>query len=706
MMTKFEMKAGAAVFAAMLLFLLLAASPAAAQTVAIGTVTSEVDLNRAGSVTAKVARTASPDTLGAVDKFLHGAVRLVPGQGGAGPTVAIDWHSLSSEPGGADAVQLAPPMASEIAPNGTKIAGGQEMPVAGDAAALIRAARTIAETRAAAEAPAEDNEDADEPNVTAADDGVTTGGAGAPLETDEAQLPTIQGVTATETVETVVATDAYGETTEGCKPELSEDETYVTIMKAPTTNGVKDGDCAESLETAGVQETYIGCGYDTTSSETTAYAKKRRYYVYGGSTTDIDTECVADEERSFAIFETPDGCQVFPDLEAGVARQHTARVFVGRENERVTVDGCAAREGGTEYPIEFELCSYRDDFPNKVTFETHIAKYQGPDGLKRNIGNCTDTGITYAHFEDTSVCEPLLDLTNNKLFEQYRIRIDLPNGISYRTPSCKPFAAALTNLQETQAGCETFHQDYAGYSLGGKRIIRQDNQAQVRGCQVADLRYDHVYIPEGWVYDDANLQAFPKDATYIDLPQPAGRTLVAAGVVRDQAAPVAYAFVRAYSENGGTEYVEDSCDKYIKQNKMEEWRRPDNSIFKVQNGFNAPLGPTNGCVLTVSTSWPRKEPATSHHLRVQDNTCGVYPHSDGEEPNPRPSFYASAEYIGTKTLTRGDGVVFTFNATMGLSNCSKYCQQGAGSINAGNKCPTSMTNAATINGWRNTLGWW
>lgn len=694
---------GGVMIAAAAILIVVTAAPAGAQTVAIGTFTSDVDLNRGGNVTARVARTANPDTQGAIDKFLHGAVRVTAAHGGS-PTVAIDWHSLSSDPAGADAVQLAPAMSSLQAATGATLKSGQEIPVAGDAAALIRAARSIVETQAAAADTNADDEEAETPAVTAADGSVTTGGAGAPLETEEAKLPTIQGVTATETVESVVQSDVYGETTEGCTPELSEDETYVTILKAATTNGKKTGDCEASLETATVQETFIGCGYDTATSDTTAYATKRRYYVYGGSTTDIDTECVVDDETSFAIVESPDGCQIVPDLELGTAKQHTARVFIGRQNERVTVDGCAAREGGTEFPITFELCSYRDDFPNKLTYETHIAKYQGPDGLKRNIGNCTDTGKTYAHFEDTSVCEPLLDLTANKLFEQFRIRIDLPNGISYRTPSCKPFPSALTNLLETQAGCETFHQDYAGYSLGGKRIIRQDNQAQVRGCQVADLRYEHVYVPEGWLYDDVNLSAKPKDATYIDLPQPAGRTLVAAAVVRDGVAGVPYVFQRSFSQDGNQEYVPDSCDRYLQQKKMMEYKRPDGTRYVVQDGFNDPIGPTWDCRYEVSSTWTRNAPSSMPHAYSEDGTCGRY--WDGERWINRGVHKASSSYLGVRKTIRGDGLVIAEQQGQGsYSNCSVHCGITLRQWSGANNCPATVTSHSLIGPWMTNLGW-
>lgn len=249
----------------------------------------------------------------------------------------------------------------------------------------------------------------------------------------------------------MVNTDAYGETAEGCTPVLSDDESHVTIYKAPTKNGIVDGECEATLDTAAVDATYIGCGYDVDQENRKAYAMKRRFYVWGGNTTDVDTECKRDEEKSFQITETADGCRITPFLETLEAIQETRLIYIGRENEVQTVagEGCKVREGGKRFPITQELCSLRDEFDEKRSYERKIATYIAEDGLKRNVGNCTDTGTYYVHHEDTSVCDPLPDYANSKLYKQFRIRIDLPTGPEFRTPTCKPFAEALTDLVET-----------------------------------------------------------------------------------------------------------------------------------------------------------------------------------------------------------------------------------------------------------------
>jgi hypothetical protein len=679
-----------------LTFALLIVFKASAQTVAIGELTGPVDLSDPANITARISRLAGDTGREAIDKYLQGTVQIVPGVDGQGPQAAIEWFGLSSGAGGGDTIALSPPMTTMHQPESATLPGGLEMDVAGDIEALVRAARTVAENAVPGEQT--ETEQSDENSDSNSDSSVANAGAGTPLETDEAQLPTIQGVTDTETVESVVNNDVFGETAAGCLAVLADDEQSMIIYKAPTTNGVASGECAPSSDRPAIQSTHVGCSYDTTSVSGKAYAKKRRYYVYAGSTTDVDTTCITDDSVGYLIVETIDECSVHPNLQTMTAKQYTRLVFTGRENETVMISTCAARNGDS-FAINKQLCSYRDDFNAKRTFETDISTYVGSDGLKRNIGNCTDTGNFYTHNFDTSVCGQLADFTNNKLYDQYRIRIDLPTGPSFRTPTCKPFAEELTALQETQSGCESFHRDYAGFSLGGKRIVRTDNQQQIRECREADVNYPHVYVAEGWVRDDANVRATAKDATYIDLPQPAGRTLIAAAVIRAGTQPTNYVFERAYSETGNDDYVENSCNKYILQNKMEDWRRPDASLFKRQNGFNTPVGPTNACTLQVTASWPRISAQTLHLGGGPGAGCS----NNGSADNP---VHADAVYEGSKTLTREDNVtISTTTVQKTLEGCSTYCRPSGGGYSGASFCPTSQSGSQVIT-WRNELGWW
>lgn len=664
----------------LVLFALVSPSMTVAQTIAVSEIEAPVDLNNPGNVTAKITRLSVEEAQGAIEKYLQGTIVLNERQGGE-PAVTIEWFGLSSDAGGADTISLGPPLETAHEVTDLVIEKGTEVAVSGDTAALIRAAITLSQNEETPEVASEETSDGTSVSSTGT---ATQAGSGAAIDTTEAELPEMQAVTETETVETIVNNDVYGTTTDGCTPEISEDETTMHILERSTTNGEPTGECEQGLETATIKTTYIGCGYEIDLANNKAYAQSRRYYVYGGNSTDIDTVCETDTETAYTILETDKGCKVVPDLrpEYMVAKQFTALYFNGRENEPNDVEGCAARNG-LEFPITLKLCGLRDDFDEKRSYEQVIATYRGEDGLSRNIGSCTDTTKFYVHHFDTSVCQPFADFTSNKLFEQYRVRIDISPSAGFerfRTPTCKPFSDALTDLQETQAGCESFHKNYDGYSRGGKRIIRKDNGMQVRECREADINYPHIYEPEGWVADDANLQAKPKHATYIMLPHPAGKTLVAAAVVRDGATEQTYTLVGTHAEDGGTEFVEGSCDKYLKQKKMETWRRPDGSMYVKQNGFGSSIGPSYACTAQISQTWNKV--ANGGTTR----TCNGYYHYTDDGRNRSDctgwTYTCSATYQGTRKLVREDG------ATVLETQHQHGYSGGVTSINA--VCPNTV----------------
>lgn len=632
---------------------------AQAQTIAVVVTQSEIDLSKPGQVIAKVKRLASDTANDSLDKFVHGEIKIEPGSNGA-PQVVVSWTALSSDPGGSDAVALAPPLQTKQAAGQTKLQPGSTMAVTGDVNVLIRGSRTIAQN---SEVPQSDDTQS---TAESSSDGSGSGGSstsdaglGASLDRTQAELPEMQAVTATETVETIVNNDVYGSTADGCTPEMSEDGTEMHILVRPTKNGEANGECAVGVETAKIDFTYVGCGYekDVSPDVMGAYAQRRSYYVYGGTSTPVDTECTSVTDIAYTITETEKGCKIVSDLSPGVmqAKQFTALVFTGRENEIVPVEDCKERNG-REFQIKAALCGLRDDFTAKRTFEQDIATYVGQDGLKRNIGDCTDTTRYYVHDFDTSICEPFADYTTNNLYEQYRVKIDIDPAKGFdefRTNTCKPFDTALTGLQETQAGCESLHFDYVGQSLGAKRIIRKDTGALVRECRESDISYSHYYLPEGWVRDDANLQSIPQEATYIDLPHPAGKTLVAAGVVLEGAEPVPYTLQGSVSENGGTEFIPNSCDKYLKQKKMESWTRPDGSIFVTQNGFNPSIGPSYACISQIDQTWAKvSDQGTSS---VCSRTVVVS--DDGRESRDCVAWAHTcrATYQGSRKLIREDG---------------------------------------------------
>lgn len=682
---------------ALLACLVLPVSGALAQTIAVVEIEGEVDLGKPGQVTAKVKRLASDEASGSLDKFVHGQVTVKPADDGSAQVV-VSWTALSSDSSGSDAVSLAPPLETKQVADQVKLPSGASMSVSGDVNALIRGSRTIEENAQVPE-EGEGEEAAEAGTGGSSGSSEQSAGLGSSIDRTEAELPQMQAVTETEQVETIVQADVYGTTTDGCEPELATDGTKVLIFEKPIKNGISDGECAAGIETSPVESTYVGCGYDVRLGVTPpiAVATHRRFYTWGANTTSLDTECSPDETKTYIINKTEDGCKVVPDMATLKAVQFEQLTYEGRQNDKQSIpgEGCQAR-GGKEFPIKVALCGLHDDFDAKKTFEMESASYVGDDKLRRNIGDCTTTTRYYVHKEDTSVCNVLPDLDAGKLYEQYRIKINIAVGLGYnpfRTNTCKPFTQALTDIQETAAGCESVHFDYAGYSRGAKRLIRKDTGANVRDCLEADINYPHQYQAEGWLAEDAKLIGTPKEVSYINLPSPAGKTIISAAIVRPGAVAKAYTLAGLSFENGVTEFVGSGCDKYTKQNKMEHWLRPDGTTFKRQNGFGASLGPTFGCNSTVSQF--RLTRSSFVINRVGNYSC--YEENGSQRPI---TIVSTGSYVADRTLTRSDGV-FVSKTPGGISyTCGTKPPSCHGSHPVA--CPATLSPTGSLT---SQLGW-
>jgi hypothetical protein len=354
------------------------------------------------------------------------------------------------------------------------------------------------------------------------------------------------------------------------------------------------------------------------------------------------------------------------------------------------VGDCAARTG-EQFPMVLQECeSMRDDFAAGVTWARERPMYELPDGRMQAAGECADSEDFFVHQKDYSVCDAMPDYDENKLYQQYRIKIAVTGAQEYRTAVCQPDTEAIANLEETGTGCESFHNDYDGFSLGGVRIVRTDTGDVVRGCAEGAIRYEHQREAQGWQADDSNLQAFPLEALYITLPQPAGKTYVEQAVLRDDAQPEGYSLLRSFLRNTDVEYVEDSCIGYQNRDTIQVYERPDGTEYEHNAGAATPLNLGDTCYSVVS-GWT---------LASNGNTgfggeCGQ---SSSWHYN-----YRSGTYQATRQRIRPDGVtVATETAQKGVSNCAQICTTNYYQFPG---CPSEWTNTSDINAWRSDLGW-
>ena len=653
----------------------------------------DVDLSQPGTVRGRISRVGNQSAKSAVGKYLEGSVQII--QNGA----RINWQTMTKSPGSQDAMPVAGLSSVAQTGNAARISSGSRLLVSGNPAALIRAAGQLGGDEETTEEKAEDGSAAQSRDSS----GLETSSIGGGNETKENSLANPPQLQLPETTaETVtVATDAYGTTTDGCEPVLSDDETKIIIMQAPTKNGEATGPCVESLETAEIKTSYVGCEYDVREDELTAYAEARRYYTYGANTTYLDDDCEPDEEMSFEIFESPDGCQVVASVADGFAQQYTKLVFLGRRNEMNLVGDCAARTGEQFAMIMQECEAMRDDFAAGVTWVRERPMYELPDGRLQAAGECADAEEFFVHQKDYSVCDAMPDYEENKLYPQYRIRIAVTGSQEYRTAVCQPDTQAIANLEETGTGCESFHNDYDGYSLGGVRIVRTDTGSVIRECAEGAVRYEHQREAQGWQRDDANLQAFPAEAVYITLPQPAGKTYIEQAVVRGDAEPQAYSLVRTYLKNTDVEYVSGSCDAYQNRDTIQVYERPDGTEYEHNAGAASPLGPNNACSVQNSAF---SYTGTGSSRAIGGYTCDCRTHCGGEDGSCSTSCHnrpygAFGQFAATHALIREDGATIDTDSATREYQCGTGC--GGASLS---QCPSQVPNL-TAEQFYIELGW-
>jgi len=565
-------------------------------------IVGDVDLSKGGTIRGVVSRVVAEDAQSAVGKFLEGEMKVSGSAGNV--SIQVQWSALKSSPGGSE-TSPTPGLVSTFKPGkGNRLASGSRLVVAGESAALIRAAGQIGDSAVPPQsAEGEEAEKEGEPTGrdSAGIESGTVGGGNESKSNELADPPAISVAPTPKTVETIVNNDVFGVTTEGCEPLLDVDRNVVVVLEASTKNGVKTSECAPGLTELPVKKSFAGCLYDTDLDAKKAFAMSRRYFTSGTATTFLDENCVRDAELEFQITESAVGCPLVPSLATLKAAQHTKLTFLGRQNEPVETAACAVREGDV-FTISFDedSCGFRDDFEGSKTFRQHRAVYTDKDGLVKPVTECQDTPEFFAHIKDTTVCEPFPDFTGNKLFPQFRIRIAISGADAFRTPSCQPDTTAIADLVATPEGCEAFHEDFDGFSLGGKRIVRSDNNEQVRACQAADIQFPHQREAQGFLYDDAGLTATPKEALFIELPQPAGKTFIEQAVVRTDAIPVAYILKSTFIRNDSVDYVDGACEKFQNRSNIKVWTRPDATEFEQVADPASALGPLPACAAPVS----------------------------------------------------------------------------------------------------------
>ena len=200
----------------------------------------------------------------------------------------------------------------------------------------------------------------------------------------------------------------------------------------------------------------------------------------------------------------------------------------------------------------------------------------------------------------------------------------------------------------------------------------------VTQCQQSETTYAHQVETAGWEPHDDQLFAYQKSTIYIMAPS--GRYNVVTSEVVDGTPQMAYTFESDGSQASGEYYYED-CSRFERVNTVENYKRPDGTIYPKPIGEGTPIGPVHACQNVIAASWPKASQSSQVESKAWLQPCPDPNALFSGKPNSR---YYNATWSATMKLVREDGEI--------VSTASKtYSAQCGGAIG------TSQSGATT--GW-------
>jgi hypothetical protein len=244
------------------------------------------------------------------------------------------------------------------------------------------------------------------------------------------------------------------------------------------------------------------------------------------------------------------------------------------------------------------LCAVRHDMNGKTTFEQFKIKFTY-EGKEETYGPCTDTGKSWAHYNDYSNCPPVIDYEKNKVWKTSRTAYNKEGTIEYVTSSCGISQTDSSDLQLSAAGCENIIVDNfpGNVSYGTKRYFYDFGSGPkfVSDCNMdTTVQYPHQLRTVDWQNNDPLRVAKAKTEVFIVV---AGTEQVRSpATVREGTPATPYQFVNNTVGPDPTQPpTYNGCDKIVLTASIDNYRRPDQSMYPHKVGPGASQQPVNVC---------------------------------------------------------------------------------------------------------------
>lgn len=385
---------------------------------------------------------------------------------------------------------------------------------------------------------------------------------------------------------------------------------------------------AESKPAVPLQKSYSVCTETIDVPNRKAIGQFRWFYISeGGGSVEV-SDCAADPDRTFEIVEKFGSCTVSIDYVGKTATPRSLLVFTDQNSREVQVRGCDASDAKPAVPLiaTTDSCTIRHDFPSAKSYQQGTYRYE-LDGDVFQAGGCTDNGTVYPHAKIYSdgggnyVCNPHVDQAAKTVVLLSRLQITV-NGLSQFITDCTPDTNSLA-VQATTDGCtdpSTWIHDTAAartYSLERFFYVDGGQRKYLTNCQASTTTYNHKVQVVGYQNHDGQKYAYAVSTLYIT--PPSGRYDIKVAEVLPGAVQLPYVGQGTDTRpSGESEY--NGCNALRLTNKVELWKRPDNTVYEKPIGAGTPQGPVNVCTDTQSGTTTK----ATHNGYFQEPGEGIY----------------------------------------------------------------------------------
>ncbi|MFN4277990.1 MAG: hypothetical protein ACK4FJ_16975 [Ferrovibrio sp.] len=366
-------------------------------------------------------------------------------------------------------------------------------------------------------------------------------------------------------------------------------------------------ECSDSSKGFPLLRSYSVCSDQIDLEARKSQARFKLYYVDEGGATKEVTDCTPDSDKIFPIVEKYDSCTVSLDYVGKLATPRATLVYMDASNREVQVRGCEASEAkpAVQLVATTNGCSIRHDFANSKSFQQGTHHYT-LEGVTYQAGACADNGTEYPQtkvYTDAGgayICQPVIDQNASTVALQSRLRITV-GSLSQFITDCTPDTSTLA-VQSTTDGCTDpslwQHDMAAARSYGQERFFFLDNGSRkyLGQCQNSQSVYVHKVQITGYQNHDGQLYSFAQTTVYIE--PLSGRFDIKVSEVLPGAVQIPYELQGTSTALTGTSTYQ-GCDALRETNKVEQWKRPDNTIYNKIIGAGTPVGPVDVCVTTL-----------------------------------------------------------------------------------------------------------